>query len=157
MPIVDVNTPRFRKARLEIVKKLHLYNKELEKLGDNGLKAIANEGVNHAKYTGNYTDQTGNLRNSIFSNPDYINLNFDSLPGDKKGKKSFPGDLEKSNVMEKKKGQRVGVIGAGMSYARHVENRFGYNVLAATRAMIRQIFGSRLKTALIGAGKVIKK
>lgn len=116
-------------------------------------RVIGEGSVNHARKHGTYTDQTGNLRNSI----GYV-IAFDGKIIEcefKHGssitnKPAFLADNKIYEMLVGDSGYTLLII-AGMNYARSVENR-GKNVLTGTEKYLKSEVKSKMSNILSKAG-----
>ena len=132
------------------LKQLNDFVDDEERAIKDAMEFIVREIVNVAKNTGNYTDRTGNLRNSISCNIETMQ----EYPAD-----TDPSVLEskvsenETPVIELKGDNYKGVVSVGMSYGKHVENKQGYAVIQqaidAVEPMIDEIFASKIKVSQI--------
>ena len=132
------------------LKQLNDFIDDEERAIKDAMEFIVREIVNIAKETGNYTDRTGNLRNSISCNIETMQEH----PAD-----TDPSVLEskvtanETPVIEAKGNNYKGVVSVGMSYARFVEEKQGYAVIQqaidAIEPTIDEIFASKIKVSQI--------
>ena len=132
------------------LKQLNDFIDDEERAIKDAMEFIVREIVNVAKNTGNYTDRTGNLRNSISCNIETMQ----EYPAD-----TDPSVLEskvsenETPVLEVKGDNYKGVVSVGMSYGQFVEDKQGYAVIQqaidAMEPMIDDIFEQKLEISKI--------
>lgn len=116
-------------------------------------RVIGEGSVNHARKHGSYTDQTGNLRNSIgyviAFDGKIIECEFKRSSGIT-DKAAFLVDNKIHDMLAGDTGYTLLVI-AGMNYARSVENR-GKNVLSGTEKYLKDEVKVKMRNILSKAG-----
>ena len=108
------------------------------------LQVLGEKCVRHARLNGNYTDQTGNLRNSIgyviVKHGEIIDRNFEAkVPGGTEGVKEGESLAETLAARYKDDGY-VLIVVAGMHYAGIVETKYNRDVLTGAEIMAKTEF-----------------
>ncbi|MCD8137664.1 MAG: hypothetical protein LUH01_17625 [Parabacteroides gordonii] len=116
-------------------------------------RVVGEGSVNHARKHGSYTDQTGNLRNSIgyviAFDGKIIECEFKHGSGIT-NKAAFLADNKIHEMLAGDSGYTLLII-AGMNYARSVENR-GKNVLTGTEKYLKSEVKAKMSNILSKAG-----